>query len=289
LNLFQRDTGRLRLWVRTVLFLLLTLAGTAVFSYAVPGEMPYGALPALVGSLLAGWWLLRLDGRSPEALGFYLDPGVWRELLLSTLLGILVAGGVVGLLVLSGTVRWSLDPGSWMPYAREGSAALWLFCIPAAAEEALMRGYLLQAFAEAWGGWRALIVTSVVFGALHLTNPNTTWLGLANIVMAGVFLGVVYLKTASLWWATGVHLGWNWFHGFVADLPVSGLDLVDAPFVEARVRGPEWLSGGSFGPEGSVVAMLVLAMSALVIWRTSWLGPGERANEVRPLHLAPVG
>ena len=76
-----------------------------------------------------------------------------------------------------------------------------------------------------------------------------------------VFLGVVYLKTASLWWATGAHLGWNWAHGFLADLPVSGLELVDAPLLEPVTGGPDWLSGGSFGPEGSVVSTLVLAGS----------------------------
>jgi membrane protease YdiL (CAAX protease family) len=289
LSLLFLNTGRLRLWVRMFLFLSLTLSGTAALSYLVPAEMPYGALPALVGSLLAGWWLLWLDRRPPGALGFYLDSGVGKELLLSTGLGMLVAGGVVAGLVLSGTVRWAVVGGTWLAYAKEAGASLWFFSIPAAAEEALMRGYLLQALAEIWGGGWALAGTSVVFGALHLANPNTTWLGLGNIVMAGVFLGVIYLKTASLWWATGAHLGWNWFHGFVADLPVSGLELVDAPILEPRIGGPEWLSGGSFGPEGSVVAMVVLAVSAAVLWNTSWLRPGRKAREVRPLFLAPQG
>ncbi len=83
-------------------------------------------------------------------------------------------------------------------------------------------------------------------------------LGLANILVAGLFLGVVYLKTASLWWATGAHLGWNWAHGFLSDLPVSGLELVDTPLLEPTTQGPEWLSGGSFGPEGSILSTLIL-------------------------------
>ena len=149
----------------------------------------------------------------------------------------------------------------------------------------MMRGYLFQALAEAWGGAWALWLTSFLFGVLHLGNPNTSWIGLANIVVAGLFLGVVYLKTASLWWATGAHLGWNWAHGFFADLPVSGLDLVDTPLLEPSFRGPEWLSGGPFGPEGSIMATGVLLAATVILWRTSWLSPGDRALDVRPLLL----
>ncbi len=152
-------------------------------------------------------------------------------------------------------------------YLQEAWGSLWLFTLPAAAEEALMRGYLFQALVEAWGGLWGLGITSFLFALLHLGNPNTSWIGLANIVVAGLFLGVVYLKTASLWWATGAHLGWNWSHGFLSDLPVSGLEIVDAPLLEPVIRGPDWLTGGSFGPEGSVLATLILGLSAVAIWR----------------------
>jgi hypothetical protein len=131
----------------------------------------------------------------------------------------------------------------------------------------------------------ALWVTSIVFGALHLGNPNTSALGLANIVVAGLFLGVIYWKTASLWWATGAHLGWNWGHGFLADLPVSGLELIDAPLLEPALAGPAWVTGGAFGPEGSLVTTAVLALATIWIWRAPWLRPGRNAIEARPLIL----
>jgi hypothetical protein len=175
-----------------------------------------------------------------------------------------------------------------MQYLEEAGASLWLFSLPAAAEEAMMRGYLFQALVESWGGPWALGVTSFLFGLLHLGNPNTSWIGLANIVVAGLFLGVVYLKTASLWWATGAHLGWNWSLGFLADLPVSGLEMVDTPLLEPNIQGPVWLTGGSFGPEGSVLATLILSLSAVAIWRSSWLRPGAGAKVTRPLVLEAV-
>jgi len=270
---------------RIFIFLSLTAVVSAAVSFLVPGGLTYSAVPLLVGSLVAGWVVLRLDGRGPGALGFYLTASVWREALAGLGLGVIVAGSVVLGMVLFGTLWWSPEAGSALEYVREGGTSLWFFTIGAAGEEALMRGYLFQAFAEAWGGAWALCVTSLLFGIIHLGNPNTSWIGLANILVAGLFLGVVYLKTASLWWATGAHLGWNWAHGFLADLPVSGWELVDTPLLEPLIRGPEWLSGGSFGPEGSILSTLVLLGTTVVLWKTSWLRVGDRAREARPLFL----
>jgi membrane protease YdiL (CAAX protease family) len=280
------DSGRLRLGWRILLFLVLAAVGTLAVSMAVPSGLPYAAVPVLAGCLVGGWALLALDDRGPGALGFYLDLAAGKEVVLGLVLGVLVAGCVVAGMTAAGTLRWSQDAGTTMEYLAGSGKALWLFTIPAAAEEAAMRGYLLQALAEAWGGGWALWITSGLFGVLHLGNPNTTWIGLANIVVAGLFLGVVYLKTASLWWASGAHLGWNWAHGFLFDLPVSGLELIDTPMLEPSTRGADWLSGGPFGPEGSVLATVVLAVTSLVLWRTPWLRPGQRAREVQPLILA---
>ncbi len=286
MRLLLTGSGRLRLGWRILLFLALAATVTVGVSLVVPGGLPIGAVPMLVGCLVAGWALLALDGRRPGALGFYLDPSGAGETLLGVGLGVLVAGCVAVGMVVAGALAWSSDAGTVSGYLTQGGEALWLFGFPAAAEEAAMRGYLLQALAEAWGGGWALWITSGLFGALHLGNPNTTWIGLANIVLAGLFLGVVYLKTGSLWWATGAHLGWNWAHGFLFDLPVSGLELMDTPLLEPRLEGAEWLSGGLFGPEGSVLTAVVLALATLLLWSTSWLRPGKRAREVQPLFLA---
>ena len=271
---------------RILLFLIITAVVTVGLSFLVPSDLPYGTAPLLMGALVGGWAVLQLDGLGPGALGFYLGPDVWREALCGLGLGVVVAGLVATAMVLSGALRWSSEAGSALEYFREGGASLWLFTIPAAGEEALMRGYLFQALAEAWGGAWALWVTSFLFGVLHLGNPNTSWIGLANILVAGLFLGVIYLKTASLWWATGAHLGWNWAHGFLSDLPVSGLELVDAPLLEPLIQGPDWVTGGSFGPEGSIMSTVVLLTATVVLWKGSWLRPGDRAREVRPLFLA---
>ncbi len=240
----------------------------------------------LFGGIIAGSWLLALEGRQPGALGFYFESAGLAETVKGLGLGVSVGLATVGLIALFGGVSWVVEDGTLTEWMTGALAALAFFAVPAAAEESVLRGYPLQALAEAWGpGW-ALLITSVAFGALHLANPNVTVLGVVNVAVAGLFLGVVYLKTASLWWATGAHLGWNWSHGFATDVPVSGLDLMDAPFYAAVQGGPGWLGGGAFGPEGSAVATVVVLGASALCWRTRYLAPSEAALRQEPISLA---
>ncbi|NNM35039.1 MAG: CPBP family intramembrane metalloprotease, partial [Gemmatimonadetes bacterium] len=236
--------GRLRLGWRLLLFLLIAVGVTGVLLVTLPEGIVWESLSGLVGALFAGWVLLRPDGRTAGALGFHLAPSAPRESLWGLGLGVGLAVAVVLVMVLGGAVGWRGEDGSVLGWFGTAAFAAGLLALPAAAEEALFRGYPFQAVAQSWGPVWALVLTSALFGWAHMANPGATVLGAANTGAAGVFLGVVYLKTGSLWWATGAHLGWNWGLGFLADLPVSGLELIDAPLVEATVQGPDWLAGG---------------------------------------------
>ncbi len=176
-----------------------------------------------------------------------------------------------------------------MGWVEGAGGALLVLAVPAAAEEALLRGYPLQALAEAWGPWWGLGLTAGIFGALHLGNPAVTAVGMVNVAVAGLFLGVIYLRTGSLWWASGAHLGWNWTHGYLADVPVSGLEILNAPLYQGVLRGPRWLSGGAFGPEGSLVATVVVGAAAVLCWRGSRLRPGTSALSAEPLLIVAGG
>ena len=286
LGILKTETGRIHTGWRVFLFFLLLPLFVVLLSLVPLHGMNWETLPVLVGGLLAGWALLALDGRGPGALGFHLSPGAPREALLGLGLGILVGGLVVCGMAGLGGVWWTSEEGGPAAFLRRGAAALWFFTLPAAAEEVVFRGYLLQSLTESWGALKALWITSVVFGLLHLSNPNTSPVGIANIVVAGLFLGVVYLKTASLWWATGAHLGWNWTLGFLADLPVSGLDLADSPLYQGVPRGADWVSGGAFGPEGSLVATVGLGLAAFLVWKSPRFRPDKDALETHPLILS---
>jgi len=287
--LAKTPEGRLRLGWRLLLFFVLTPALTVLAGALLPEGVQTTSLAILVGSVAAGVALLGLDGRPAAALGFHLDRAAPGECARGLALGIVVALAVVLVMALAGGLRWTAQegaPGGWLV---GGAASLGFLVLPAASEEALLRGYPLQVLAEAWGPWWALGVTSVAFGALHLWNPGVTAIGTLNVAAAGAFLGIVYLKTASLWWATGAHLGWNWAHGWLADVPVSGLELMDAPLYDGVVAGPTWLGGGSFGPEGSLAATVVVALASVVCWRAGWLAPSPAARAARPLVLVGSG
>jgi hypothetical protein len=138
---------------------------------------------------------------------------------------------------------------------------------PAAlSEEIMFRGLPLVLIAAALGRGTALVVVSgLVFALFHGLNPGITPLGLGNIALAGVFLGVAFYAPGGLWTAFGAHLGWNATLAGL-DAPVSGLPF-DIPFLDYCAGGPAWLSGGRFGPEGGLVATAALTVALLVTIR----------------------
>lgn len=290
MGVLTRDDGRVRLGWRLLAFVVLTVVLAFPVLAFVPGGLVTSSFALLLGSMAAGWCMLALDGRGPTALGFHPSLEAPVELLKGLALGTAVGLLVVALMAIAGGVRWVSEagsPGAWLSGAL---GALAFLAVPAAAEEALLRGYPLQALGEAWGAWVAVVVTAVVFGLLHLANPGVGPLSTANIAAAGLLLGVVYVRTLSLWWATGAHLGWNWAHGYVADVPVSGLelDVLDAPLYQGMASGPEWLGGGAFGPEGSVVTTVVVLGLTAALWWGPWLKPGTTMERAGALMGGPA-
>jgi membrane protease YdiL (CAAX protease family) len=172
-----------------------------------------------------------------------------------------------------------------------GSAAL-LFCA-ALAEEAMFRGYGLQTLSRANLAWLGVLLTSVPFGVVHLDNPNVVpGVTFANTVLAGVWMSIAYLRTRSLWLPLGLHWSWNWALGWFFGLPVSGLKLVSHPLFEATDSGPKWLTGGSYGIEGGVAAMISLAIVTVFVWRTSIVSATPElkklTSEENPVNSEPV-
>ena len=130
--------------------------------------------------------------------------------------------------------------------------------VPGVMEEILFRGILFRWLEQLAGSWAALILTSLLFGLAHIMNPNATWFSsFAIAVEAGLLLGGAYMLTRSLWMPIGLHAAWNFTQGFIFDVPVSGLD--QDGLVEAQLSGPVLLSGGTFGLEASVIALVIAA------------------------------
>ena len=116
-----------------------------------------------------------------------------------------------------------------------------------------MRGYAFDALRRQWGAWAAIVVTSVVFGALHLANPGATARSIGLVTLAGVFLGVMVLTTGSVWAAWMAHLAWNWTMAVLLHASVSGLPFATPDYVLVDA-GPDLATGGVWGPEGGAGA-----------------------------------
>ena len=170
--------------------------------------------------------------------------------------GSLLAAAAMAIAVGVGRADWRSDGGSvssWMLTAAATGAVL----LPAAfAEELMFRGVPMIALSRAFGRLPAVLGLSLLFALGHLWNPEINALAVANIAIAGVFLGFAFFAPGGLWTATGAHLGWNFALAALA-APVSGWPL-PMPWLDYVAEGPRWLTGGAFGPEGGAIAALCL-------------------------------
>jgi membrane protease YdiL (CAAX protease family) len=154
-----------------------------------------------------------------------------------------------------------------------GVAWLGILAAQSAAEEIFVRGLILRKLASSIGTTAAVIGTGALFGLLHLKNPGATLVAALDIALVGVLFGALVVKTGSLWFTIGLHIAWNWCEGFVLGQPVSGIDL-DASLLRRVWADDVTWSGGSFGPEASVVTALLVGAALIVVLRVR--GPGER-------------
>jgi len=288
-GLFINSAGRLRSGWRLLIFILVysllfkllreigqlgSMAATRTLGRAVGGYIGnfIFRLVLLFAALGAGYFCTRLlEGLPWRALGLWFHSGWWRDLLVGSAIG-----------VASLTVATAIaTAGGGLTFNFSGRAALLkvgqtlvfsavLFVIAALAEEALMRGYPLQTLTRAQLVVLGVLLTAFGFGALHLGNPNlSSALPYINLLLAGVWLAVAYLRTRSLWFPLGVHWAWNWALGALFGLPVSGIaDLAPHPLFHGIDLGPAWLTGGDFGIEGGLACTITLVLSTLLIWRT---------------------
>jgi hypothetical protein len=128
--------------------------------------------------------------------------------------------------------------------------------LPAALyEELATRGYLFAVLRDSLGWRTALVVMSVLFGLLHLRNPGASAESVTLVILAGIFLGAVVVATGSLYAAWMAHFAWNWTMAVVFHTAVSGLPL-EAPDYRLADAGPDWVTGGVWGPEGGAAGGL---------------------------------
>ncbi len=143
-------------------------------------------------------------------------------------------------------------------------ASLLLFLMVALFEELVFRGILFRQFEGVLGSWASLVIGGALFGAAHLANPSATiWSTLAIAVGAGTLLGGAYLATRNIWMAVGIHWSWNFFQGPVFGSAVSGIST--SRMLVSTTAGPVLWTGGAFGPEAGLVALIATVLASLLL------------------------
>jgi membrane protease YdiL (CAAX protease family) len=216
----------------------------------------------------ATWVMLRVVDKLP-----WTEVGLDRS---AAAPGLLVKGAAVGGLTIAVASAFLLSihmlridataPGSWWGEAGHSSLVL----LPAAFfEELFIRGYVFAILRRAAGWKLALIVTSVVFGLLHLANPGADSESILAVVVAGFFLGAILLVTRSLYAAGAAHFAWNWVMAGALHIAVSGIKSPD-PDYRIVDSGPDWLTGGPWGPEGGIAAVVAMFIVLFYLYARRW-------------------
>ena len=147
-------------------------------------------------------------------------------------------------------------------------AAFWggFFLIVGLFEEFLLRGYSLFTLSTGIGFWPAAIILSFLFGAIHLGNPGEEWVGGLSAGLIGLFFCLTVRRTGDLWFAIGMHMSFDWGETFLYSVPNSGF-AAPGHLLNSTFHGPRWLTGGSIGPEGSVLVFVMIAVLFVVFDR----------------------
>lgn len=229
-----------------------------LFSKEVFDEMePVFSTIFQCGFALLGYWIFvsLFDGRPTTEL----SSGVFKKSGSGILLGVGFISLIMAILALLG--YYKIDGQN------QDAAILLIFLMSVQAgivEEIFMRGYFFRIVEEGLGTWWSVIFSALLFGFLHAWNPNASFISSISIALtAGVVLALLYAITRNLWIVIGMHFAWNFTLGGIYGAPVSGTDA--RGFFNGILDGPEWLTGGDFGPEASVITMVVFSLFGIFL------------------------
>jgi membrane protease YdiL (CAAX protease family) len=281
---FINKQGSLRSGWKVFGFFLLLMAVGLVFALAAKvlhlGRFGGAQLGVWIGAAmgaLTSFLCVRLEKRSFRELGFRPGRRWLVEFLGGTLGGILLIL-VTALLVLGlGGFHWERTAGVG---AKQLLTAAAIFLGVGFNEEIIARGYPFQRLVEGAGPWVGQLVFAALFALMHWGNPGmhgaTKLWATLNIGLAAILLGFCYLRTKSLAMPIGVHLGWNWAQGSLLGFGVSGTTDIKGAWTPIFHGRPEWLTGGAFGLEASLICALVCGAAILGLWL--WKGTAVNAD-----------
>jgi uncharacterized protein len=286
-EIFFNSVGRLRSGFRVAIFALLNFFFTAIYAVALffiikavmrdentaylytPQGMVITSLFSLILGIGTSWFCGKfLEDLPYKAVGWSFHKSWLSQLLFGVIVGTLSIILACVFAMPTGNLNFQFNNAAdTSSILQTVFGSLIVFTVAAASEEIIFRGYVLQTLSRAKLAWLGIALTSLPFAIAHLGNPNADYISTLNTALAGVWLGVAFLKTRSLWFAFGIHFSWNWVQGAILGLPVSGLkQLTTSPLLHSIDQGPTWLTGGNYGIEGGISCSVAIIISTLIIW-----------------------
>ena len=269
-----RAPWRLLLFALALFAAMLVLMATLGMVFGVVFELlglrgqTFQSIFQMLGALLATWICLFIEKKSWREVGLHAEAAAPAKLGA----GILVGSGAITLAIVA------LIAAGWLDRL-SGTTSDWggpllritLVLLPAAFfEELVARGYAMTALRDALGWKWAVAITSIFFGVMHMQNPGADAQSVIIVALAGVFLAAVRIGTDSLYAATAAHFAWNWVMAALFHTPVSGYAF-EYPAYRYVDAGPDWATGGGWGPESGIPAGVMMILGTLVILKRAAL------------------
>lgn len=280
--------------VLSLLFALIAIVVLMVLRKLNPGNLLFwGELALAVGAVGALWVMARLVERRPiSSFGFGGRGASLRE----TAFGVLIGAGLMSLvLVVLVGAGWCRLTMNTLSAADHHTLAryLFFFLVVGVYEERVFRGYFFQTLESRWGTGAALGISMVVFGLLHIFNfgPRPSYSAIVGgffiAAEAGLLFAAAYLWFRRLWMPIGIHWAWNLFEGPVYGAKVSGINITQSVF-KAEMHGPLLMTGGPFGPEAGLPALIIGTVAGLILLRLAvrqgrWLSLSAIQAQGRPV------
>lgn len=213
-------------------------------------------------SLLVFFRVKVIEKRSFSSIGF--NKNNWlKKYSLGFLIGLAMMSIILLILFPFGYITVEKNPIQPVGISAIASVLVILFgwIIQGATEEIVTRGWLLNVLSTKYNIGVGLLISSTLFGLMHLTNPNVNYIAVINIILVGLFYGLYVIKTNDLWAVCGMHSAWNFAQGNIFGFKVSGLDVSVGSLIDLNLVGSDFVTGGIFGPEAGITATFILLAS----------------------------
>lgn len=256
-----------------IVFLVMIILGQTVGGILTAGIIKLtginiGALSlsliATVPILLCFLWVKFIEKRPIATLGLRRNKAI-INFFKGMIFGLILFTSVILLMYISGVIRVNQGIGIGLNFLPQIILMFIVWVIQGSSEEILTRGWLMNVVGARYIPMVGFILSSVIFGIMHLLNPGINIVSVLNIILVGFMLGLYVVHTKNLWGACGIHAAWNFAQANIYGFNVSGLEINVGSLITFDTQGSELLTGGTFGPEASIFASIVQIVVIVVL------------------------